>query len=270
MRRRRSLVTAFAAGIALATLGACNAITGAHDRFLEQPDESPDPTKHKDSGTQDGGVDARPVNHPDAGDAGPTITTIDIPINPTAQWSSPNMATAGYDGGTVIATFHGPHDNHPMLVPFPTQTVPNGKYTVRARIFAHEKAEYGIFVRGHNVANGFGVFVLSSRYSSAEELNSPFLAPLTTAKTDDTNDDPPGAGVANGQGYAFEPEHTWIFQIEVDGENLHGTITREDQPSITSDMKLTDTTPAGDRGTTFGFYGFQTPNAALLQLQLIY
>jgi hypothetical protein len=35
-------------------------------------------------------------------------------------------------------------------------------------------------------------------------------------------------------------------------------------------MKLTDTTPAGDRGTTFGFYGFATPNAALVQLQLIY
>lgn len=267
MRRRRSLLLI---GIALAILGACNAITGAHDRFLEetQPDDA---GKKKDTSVVEPGTDANVIEpETDAGDAGKTTTTIEIPISAAAQWSSPNLATASFDGGTVISNFHAPHDNHPMLVPAPLPDVPATKYTVRGRIAAQQRAEYGIFVRGRNITGGFSVYVLSSRYSSGATLNEPFLAPLVTAKTDGTNDDPLSTGVANGPGYPFDVAKIWIFEVEVDGENLHGTITREDDPQIKSDMRVTDPTPAADRGKSFGFYGFGVPPASIIQLQLIY
>lgn len=269
MRRHRLLFAACGSGIALATLGACNAITGAHDRFVEEP-QSEDSGNRKDTGVEPLKDAGATDSGPGQSDSGPKITTIEIPINPTSQWSSPNKATAGYDAGAVITSFNPPHDNHPMIVPMPLPDIPSDKYTVRARIKAHERAEYGIFVRGRVVAAGFSAFVLSSRYSSGAALNEPFLAPLLTARTDNTNDDPPSAGVANGPGYAFDVDKVWVFAFEVDGEKLHGIISREDDASIKSDMTLTDTTAPADRGKSFGFYGFGAPPASLLQLQLIY
>lgn len=256
------------AALGLGVLAACNAITGAHDRFLE---EAP---------PEDGGANAEDRDLPiekDANlppvDAGPT--TIDIPIT-DAGWGSPNQATFGFDGGIIVAASKSPN-YHPLLVPVPTPPIPTETYKVRARIFAPLQKEYGIFVRGHEVAEGFSAFVLSSRYSENDggnpPANRPFLAPLLTARTNKTVDDPPSTGVANGQVYAFEGGHVWLFEIEVNDKNLHGTITREDDPTITSDMLLTDPTDPAERGQSFGFYAFSIttlPAAALLQLQLIY
>ncbi|MFO0743011.1 MAG: hypothetical protein U0270_44460 [Labilithrix sp.] len=253
-------------GVALVVaLAACNAITGSHDRFLEEAQPEDAGKVPKDRNVADGDDDDVQPGVDAGGDA--TIVTT-VPINAQAQWSSPNKATAAYDGGTVIASFNPPHDNHPMLVPFPLPDAAGDRYSVRGRIYAGERSEYGLFVRGHNVANGFGVFVLSSRYGKAEPVNEPFLAPLVTARKDQTNDDPPNAGASNGDAYAFEPGRVWIFQLDVDGETIRGKIAREDLPSIKSEMSIIDSTPAADRGRSFGFYGFATPNAALLELSL--
>ncbi|MBX3232880.1 MAG: hypothetical protein KIT84_42340 [Labilithrix sp.] len=262
MRRSAIALLPFAVCAGLA----CNAITGEHERVLaaEVDDERDGGDGRPDTGSPPGTEEdtgAPPVTEPDAGDAGPTTQTVTLGTN----WQSPNGATFTITGGgTKIATVTAPK-YHGMLLPATPPTTAKD-YKVKARILANEQHEYGIFVRGRGAGDTFQAIVLSSRISNAATENRPFMATITVAE-----DNPDVANGAEATPYAFAAGKVWIFEVEAKGEKVDGTIYREDDPGgVRRAMTLTDKTPAGERGSGVGFYGYGAANAILLEMTITF
>ncbi len=252
MRRQLAVLVP---GVLLVLAAACNAITGEHDRILDDEDTS----VPVDSGKPR--IEAGIVVETSVASFEDVDTPTELVLNKT--WTSPNGAMAqSVADGTKIKSFTAPA-NHPMLLAAPPPPFPTGDYKVRARIRADEQSEYGILVRGRGDNGSFSGFVLSSRLSNAAATNTPFLSPIAVAT------DNPGTG-QNGPPYAYTNAKVWVFEVECIGAMIRGKIFREDSPAVTSSMQIADPSAPSDHGRLVGFYGYLTPNATLLEMRVTY
>ncbi len=125
----------------LASAGACNAITGQHDRFLDEGDSSV-PLRSDSSADTDRDLDSG-SSMTDAADGAPQIVTINVPHT----WTTPNGAVYGPAGGGTSILEAGAQ-SHAVIVPSPVIAIPSDDYTVTATILAPTKLEFGVLVRG--------------------------------------------------------------------------------------------------------------------------
>lgn len=239
---------------------ACNAITGEHERFLDDgvaEDDGgksrPDTSAPRDSGP-------RPIEAGADVDAEPQLTELVL----GKDWDSPNNGSFVNVGtATKFAGYVTPA-NHPMFLPKPPPALPSANYKVTARIRSDAQSEFGVIVRGRGTGATFSALILSSRFSRPfGPTNAPFLSPITVAADNPESGDP-------GPEYAYENGKIWVFEVEAKDAEVTGRIFREDNPAITSKMTFNDPAPAADRGRQIGFFGFQKPDATVLEMKVIY
>jgi hypothetical protein len=141
-------------------IGACNAITGQHERTLAD-DSSSLPGRDGGGGTDTKVLDDQRVA--DEGEAAVLLPDQDAPTGPITitvpqSWSSPNGAVFTTNAsGTTITDYGRPPTfigHHPLLVPSPAINIPTEDYTVEATIFAPTSYEFGVMVRRQPDGNG--------------------------------------------------------------------------------------------------------------------
>jgi hypothetical protein len=223
--------------------GACNALTGEHDRFLDdgdagrQPGRPPRPVDAPSDTT-------RPVEEVDSGgreeDAGLTIT-----IGTT--WSSPNGAKWAVDGGVTTITEYDA--NHPILVPLPQPSIPSDSYTVRATIRAPANGEFGIVARVQSTNSA--AVLLASRFGTE---NYPWIGTIAPPEWNPDR-------LANGASYTFKPTR-YRFWLNVSGRLAQGKMWEADQPE--PPVQVTATIPwATGRGV--GLYQYLNGGDAMFE-----
>jgi hypothetical protein len=193
--------------------GACNALTGEHDRFLDDGDAGRPPDGSQGQGRGDAPSDTTlPIEDVDAGGR-EEDAALTIPIGTT--WASPNGAKWAVDGG--VTTIIGYGANHAIVVPLPQPSIPSESYTVRATIRAQANGEFGIVARVQSTDSA--AVLLASRFGAE---NSPWLGTITPPEWNPDR-------LASGASYTFKPVR-YRFWLNVSGHLAQGKMWEADQP----------------------------------------
>jgi hypothetical protein len=148
-----------------AAMGACNAITGQHERTLADSDNATQP------GRVEGGSDALTAddtnvdNSDQDADAAKGVDSGPVTIVVPQSWGTPNGAIFTTNAsGTTITNYTPPTGHHPVIIPSPAVNIPSEDYTVEATILAPTSYEFGVMVRIQPDGNGI---VYGSLYAAA-------------------------------------------------------------------------------------------------------
>ncbi len=235
--RRAAFSILFAAS---AVVGACNAINGSRDRFLDDDagglPARPDGAKD-DGGGGDGGTDG-PIDQNVPDDGAPLL----IPVDVGGTWASPNGATfATVDGGKKITAYDG-GATHPVIVPLPQPNIPAEDYTVHATVRAPAAlGEFGILTRLQPDESGV---VLSSSYG--QQANA-FVGHMSSSDWNPT--------LGQQVGYTFVASARYRFQIKVTGKEVRAKFWVATDPEPTETQFLWPSSYATGRGVGFYTYG---------------
>lgn len=189
----------------LSASAACNAITGAHDRFLDVEEEDSSVPDRPDTGADGGGGtgDAATDAPADTSDGAPIV----IPVDVGGAWTSPNGAMfATVDGGKKITAFDA-GATHPVIVPVTQPAIPAEDYTVHATIRGPSSlGEFGILAR---VQADRSAVLLSSSYG---QQPSAFVGNISSVDWNPTN----------GQqlSYTFVPDTRYELVVRVTGNEV--------------------------------------------------
>jgi hypothetical protein len=215
---------------------ACNLITGAQDRVLDERDAFPDVARDTGSDAKDEPIEPIPDASPPE-DAGPDVITVDV----SKTFASPNGAMISTSAqGTRISgytTF-----THPVIFPAPQPSVPSQDYTLTATILVGEASEFGILTRGQ--ANGSSV-VFGSMYGAVQK---PFLGSMSNTDWGPTLN-------AQGPTYTFKPSIRYRLSAKVQGTQVWGKMWESTQPA--PDWQVVAIAPWAT-GTGIGFYVYNT------------
>lgn len=260
MRGRVRLFGSAAMAVATA-LVACNAITGAHDRFLDEtePDAGGSTTDRKepvDTGTLPV-IDASVLDV--AVDANAIKT---IHLTGTDGWGTLNDAGFKATAAGIEIVSAAPGGEHAVVVPAPMPALPTSDFTVVASINVKEDSEFGLITRIK--ANGSGLLI-GSRVSDGK-APQPFLAPMTP---------PPWAPLGpftkgTGTEYAFRLPGIYKMKLVAIGDVIAGKMWREDEAEPSAQTLIADPTPAADRGRGFGVYEYLQPQVTFVDLTITY
>ena len=240
--RRRSVFVVIAA-LAL-PIAACNALTGAHDRQLDDTSTDGPSRPRVDASDGGGGGD---VDLIEAGvvDAAPDVIFIEVPLT----FSSPNGA--GFtttDAGTVINTAGGA--SHPVIVPMPPPGITAEDYTVYATVQAPANGEFGILTRFQ--PDGGAAVVFGSKFGGD---NRPFMGWFKSPDWNPTLD-------ALGATYLYSTNARYKFRLRAVGNQISGKFWDATQPEPMSFQVLFSSPFTTGRG--IGFYNY-TPSGAVLE-----
>jgi hypothetical protein len=255
VKRRR--VFLLVSGAALCLL-ACNAITGAHDRFLEtSPDDAGKSTRDRNVGepieTDADIIDASAL------DVGPvdanSIHTITIP----PSWRTPNDAGFTTDqNGTRITTFDAPHA---VIFPLEAPNLPTSNYTVTATLLPQQVGEFGILTRVK--ADGSSI-LLGSKVSNPDPPQA-FAAPIAPPAWE-----PGGPFSMTGDPYTFVTGARYKMKLVAQDDVVSGKIWRETDPEPSKSALIQDPAQPENRGRNVGFYTYGIIDVTLLDLTITY
>lgn len=244
-RKSRRWWVVFAAPllVLLPLAGACNALTGEHDRFLDEGDAGRQPDRSQ--GRVDAPSDTTPPS--EEVDAGGRQEDAGLRITVGTTWSSPNGATWSVDGGvTSIVAYEA---NHPIVVPSPQPSLPSDSYTVRAIIRAPANGEFGIVARVQSTNSA--AVLLASRFGAE---NHPWLGTIAPPEWNP-------ARLATGATYTFKATR-YRFWLNVSGRLAQGKMWEADQPE--PPVQVTATIPwATGRGV--GLYQYLNGGGAVFE-----
>jgi len=241
-RARRLTVLGSPLVLLLLLSGACNALTGEHDRFLDDDDgDAGRPDRIQPS--TDASDDTNPPDEevPDAGED----ATLTITIG--ARWTTPNGARWQVDGGAT--TIIGFDATHPIIVPAPQPQIPSDDYTVTATVLAPGNGEFGILAR-IQPSDGSAV-LFSSKYGAD---NFPWLGTFGPPEWNPTR-------LANGASYTFTPTRYRLW-LNVQGNVARGKLWEASKPEPT--VQVTAEIP-WTTGRGVGFYTYGTGAGAVLE-----
>lgn len=236
--------------MAPASLLACNAILGNHERVVDEGatnDAKPSP---KLDGGEGGTTDA-------AADQGPLPTDGDVPddgaplpfkiVVPNA-WKSLNAGQFTLvDGGVTITGFTAPA-GHPMIAPNPMPSIPDDDYTVEAVIKTPTNGEWGIMVRV--AADGSGALI-GSKFGGEQRLFT-------------GNMGPPDFGPSQqnlGPVYTYTPNARYHMKLQVKGTQTLGKMWESTQAEPSSFQVLG--TATGNKVRGVGYYVYNTYDTVL-------
>lgn len=238
--RRRVRGGAFAA-IAVAS-AACNLITGAEDRTLDERDSFA-PPPNRDSGND---IEVEDSAIPVVDSSPPVDAPDDGAIVVSKTFTSPNGAlfTTNTSGTRItgFTTF-----SHPAIVPSPQPTIPGADFTVTAAIVAQEPAEFGIMTRIQPDGNAM---VLGTIFGGVVK---PFLGTLGPPAWNPSNQ-------AQGAAYTFTQGVRYYLSAKVQGAQVQGKIWEATKAE--PDWQVTATAPWAT-GAGIGFYTYNTTTPVL-------
>lgn len=245
MNRRRVVLLS---GLGLGVLAACNAITGAHDRVLEDP-AGDGGSNEKD---HDGSGDADAVVPQEAGsfDAGADVdanSVHTIHLTGVDPWTTPNKAnfTAKATGVTILDAATGAA--HAVVIPMPLPNIPVSNYTVLIGVDVRKDCEFGILTRVRD--NGSGV-ILGARVSDGQQPQ-PFLARMGPPSWE-----PQAITKTEGTKYNFNLPGHYLMKLVAQDSIVTGKMWLEGTAEPAIETLFQDVFDAGDRGHGIGFYEF--------------
>lgn len=245
-RRARRAVLVVVLATATAT-AACNALTGAHERFLDDGD-SGSPIRARDDGAlPDAAKEDAPPVLVEGGEGGPNVVFIDV----LPPYRGLNGATfASTDAGTTITAYDGGGANHAVIVPVQQPAIPAEDYTVYATVLAPTNGEFGILTRvqASGAAFGFG-----SKGFGVE--NKQFLGTFLPPEWAPSNQ-------AQAQtAYVYVPNGRYKFQLQAVGDRISGKMWEATQPEPAA-FQLVALAP-WSTGRGVGFYDYLLTGAVL-------
>ncbi len=197
---------------------ACNAITGAHDRFLDEGDGGPVRRPKTDD---DGGPavsDAGASADADVFDAGGFV--FEAVVGNAGDWTSPNGGIVEVASGGLLITGQNAalSKNHPVILPLTQPTVPSDDYTVTAVFAVGGEGEFGLVTR----LQGDGAGVLFGSKFGITTPYSPFLGTIGPPEWNPI----PGGSAARGDPYSLSIGDDHILEVKAMGELIHGRLYR--------------------------------------------
>lgn len=227
-------------------IAACNALTGAHERQLDDADtENPDRPR-VDAG--DGGADVEPVEA-DVPDGSPDVILIEVPLN----FSTPNGAVfTTTDAGTTITAAGGA--SHPVIVPMPPPGISSENYTVYATVLAPANGEFGLLTRVQS--DGGAAVVFGSKFGADQRS---FMGTFRTPDWNPTLD-------ALGPPYVYTTNERFKFRLRAVGDQISGKFWDATQPEPASYQTLL--TAPWSTGKGIGFYTYTSTGAVLESLRI--
>jgi hypothetical protein len=247
--RRRARRAAF---ILVATIGlpaaACNALTGAHDRQLDEGDL--DDARNPRVDASDASIDVVPAIDVDVPDDGaPGLVFIEVSKN----FSSPNGAVFTTDeAGTVITVTSA--IEHAVIVPVPAPNITAEDYTVYATVRAPTNGEFGVLTRLQT--DGGAAVLFGSKFGTE---NKPFLG---TMGPPDYNPSLDGRGAA----YTWTADARYNFRLKAVGNMITGKFWDATQPEPALFQAVYLGPFATGRG--IGFYTFKANGAVLESMRV--
>jgi len=241
--------------VPIAALWACNAITGAHDRQLDETTPDAGPRERDDAGTgTDAGTDAAPEVDAAALDAAIDANSLrTIQLTGTTGWRTPN--------GAVFATTSAGVDitsgafGHEVVVPMPTPALPTSNYTLLAKIDVRHGGEFGIITRVNTSSDSGSGLVFGSTVSN-NQRPKPFLARMAA------NWAPTDPFVREDEAsYDFVLPSRYLMKLVARENVVAGKIWREGEVEPSVQTIVNDDTPALERGRGFAFYEYVYPNS---------
>ena len=241
-RRRAVFVVIAAAAIPIA---ACDALTGAHDRLLDDADAAGPNRPRADASDGASSTDAEPGDSDVVVDAGPDVVFIDVPLT----FSTPNGAVFSTTaGGTTITAAGGA--SHPVIVPMPPPGITAEDYTVYATVLAPGNGEFGVLTRFQ--PDGGAAVCFGSKFGTE---NRSFMGSF---KAPDWN---PALDTL-GPTYVYTPNERFKFRLRAVGNEIAGKLWDAKQPEPASFQVLVVAPWTTGRG--IGFYTY-TPSGAVLE-----
>ncbi|MBX3192859.1 MAG: hypothetical protein KF819_38095 [Labilithrix sp.] len=222
-----------------AASAACNLITGAPDRVLDERDAL-GPTVRRDAGAdaEQEDVVVEPSGDASTDDGAPGVVTVPV----STAFTSPNGGTLVTNTqGTRITGFTGAF-NHPVIVPMPQPSIPSDDFTLTVTVAVQEASEFGILTRGQADSS---FVVLGSMFGAVTRA---FLGTMSPSNWN------PGLG-AQGPTYTFAANGRYRLSVKVQGTQVWGKMWEATQPE--PDWQIVTIAPWAT-GRSIGFYVYNT------------